>query len=192
MWFLMGQLDLTSLTLLRGSEAGGEYAPTMRAFEAMNALGLAVAFVSIRALAGAPAEVAVRRIKRILPPSLALYAVLTIPLLLLGHRVLDRLLGEGVFWSTPAVIALAIGYGGNLIMALCFETLASQRHTGLLLRVAIQISVLALLMTPILVALFGLAGAALGNAISYSVGGVLAYLSLGRLAPARVEARCAS
>jgi O-antigen/teichoic acid export membrane protein len=192
MWFLMGQLDLTSLTILRGTEAGGEYAPTMRAFEAMNALGLAVAFVSIRALAGASPEVAVGRIKRIIPPSLALYVALTIPLLLVGHRILDRLLGEKVFWSPAAVLALAIGYGGNLIMALCFETFASQRHTGMLLRVAGQIIVLALLITPLLVAEFGIYGAALGNAISYTAGGVLAYFSLTRLAPRTPELRCAS
>ena len=198
MWFLMGQLDLTSLTILHGSEAGGEYAPTMRAFEAMNALGLAVAFVSIRALAGVRPEVAVRRIKKIIPPSLVLYAILTIPLLLVGHSVLVRLLGEKVFWAPTAVLALAIGYGGNLVMALCFETFASQRHTGLLLRVAGLIIVFALLLTPILVAEFGLYGAAFGNAAGYTVGGVLAYLALGRLAPpvavppALPEAACAS
>jgi hypothetical protein len=182
MWFLMGQLDLTSLTLLRGSEAGGEYAPTMRAFEAMNALGLAIAFVSIRSLAGAVPAVAVARIKRLIPPSLALYALMTLPLLLFGHGLLDDLLGERVFWSGAAVLALAFGYGGNLVMALCFETLASQSHKLLLVRVAVATIAIALLITPILVALWGISGAAFGNSVSYFLGGLLAYLSMTSLA----------
>ncbi|HSY39226.1 MAG TPA: hypothetical protein VLA79_06845 [Polyangia bacterium] len=182
MWFLMGQLDLTSLTLLHGSEAGGEYAPTMRAFEAMNALGLAVAFVSIRALAGAAPEAAVARIKEVIRPSLVLYAVVTAPLLIFGHSILGFLLGGDVFWSPAAVVALAIGYGGNLVMALCFETFASQRAKHLLVQVALATALFALLLTPALVARWGIAGAAFGNAFSYLFGGAVAYLSLTRLA----------
>jgi O-antigen/teichoic acid export membrane protein len=190
MWFAMGQVDLTSLTLLQGPAAGGEYAPTMRAFEAMNALGLAVAFLSIRALAGAPAEVAVARIKRILPPSLALYAAITAPLLLFGHSVLGSLLGEKVFWSVGAVLALAVGYGGNLVMSLCFETFASQRATATLFRVAVFTLGISIVLTPLLVARWGIIGAALGNSVGYLLGGAAAYQALGRLGSRETGVRC--
>ncbi len=180
MWFALGQIDLTSLTLIRGSAVGGEYAPTMRAFEAMNALGLAVAFVSIRALAGASLPTAVARIKRIIPPSLALYAVLTLPLIFFGHEILTKLLDRHVFWSPVAVVFLALGYAGNLVMAVCFETLASQRATSHLFAIALAILAISLAMTPLAVALFGIFGAAMGNSLSYLLGGVIVFILLSR------------
>jgi hypothetical protein len=180
MWFALGQIDLTSLTLIRGSTAGGEYAPTMRAFEAMNALGLAVALVSIRALAGVSAQTAVARMRRIVPPSLALYALITLPLLLFGHTVLTKLLHRHVFWAPIPVICLSIGYGGNLVMAVCFETLASQRATSLLLRLALIILLISLAVTPFAVASFGITGAAIGNSLSYFFGGLLIFILLTR------------
>lgn len=180
MWFALGQIDLTSLTLIRGSVVGGEYAPTMRAFEAMNALGLAVAFVSIRALAGASLPTAVARIKRIIPPSLALYAVLTLPLIFFGHEILTRLLDRHVFWSPVAVVFLALGYAGNLVMAVCFETLASQRATSHLFAIALAILAISLAMTPLAVALFGIFGAAMGNSLSYLLGGIIVFILLSR------------
>jgi hypothetical protein len=180
MWFALGQVDLTSLTIIRGSAVGGEYAPTMRAFEAMNALGLAVAFVSIRALAGASMTTAVDRIKRIIPPSLAVYAIITLPLLLVGHEVLTHVLHRHVFWSPVAVICLAIGYGGNLVMAVCFETLASQRATSRLFGIAAVILFISLAMTPAAVALFGIYGAAIGNSMSYLLGGIIVFSHLAR------------
>ncbi len=182
MWFALGQIDLTSLTIIRGSTAGGEYAPTMRAFEAMNALGLAVALVSIRALAGVSADTAVARMRRIVPPSLALYALLTLPLLFFGHDVLTRLLHRHVFWSLIPVICLALGYGGNLVMAVCFETLASQRATSHLLRLALIVLAASLILTPLAVACFGITGAALGNAFSYFFGGLAIFAFLTRKA----------
>jgi hypothetical protein len=187
MWFALGQIDLTSLTLIRGSTAGGEYAPTMRAFEAMNALGLAIAFVSIRALAGATLTTAVTRVKRILPPSLAFYAVVTLPLILFGHEILTKMLDRHVFWSPIAICFLAIGYAGNLVMAICFETLASQRATSHLLMTAIIILGISLALTPLAVTFFGVYGAAMGNSLSYLLGGIIVFVllnrSLHRIAP---------
>jgi hypothetical protein len=180
MWFALGQIDLTSLTLIRGSAMGGEYAPTMRAFEAMNALGLAVAFVSIRALAGAALPTAVARIKRIIPPTLALYAVATLPLMCFGHAILTTLLDRHVFWSPVAVVFLAAGYGGNLVMAVCFETLASQRATARLFGTALGILAISLAMTPLAVALFGVYGAAMGNSLSYLLGGIIVFVVVTR------------
>lgn len=180
MWFALGQIDLTSLTIIRGPTAGGEYAPTMRAFEAMNALGLAVAFVSIRALAGASLQTAVARMRRIVPPSLAVYILITLPLLFFGHEILTTLLHRQVFWSPVAVIGLAIGYGGNLVMAVCFETLASQQATSRLFRVASLVLVLSVVVTPFAVFSWGIFGAAIGNSFSYFVGGIIIFLLLSR------------
>ncbi len=180
MWFALGQIDLTSLTIIRGSTAGGEYAPTMRAFEAMNALGLAVALVSIRALAGVSAQTAVARMRRIVPPSLILYALITLPLVIFGHTILTTLLHRPVFWSPIPILCLAIGYGGNLIMAVCFETLASQRATSLLLRLALIILLFSLAVTPLAVFCFGIPGAAIGNSLSYFFGGMLIFVLLTR------------
>jgi O-antigen/teichoic acid export membrane protein len=180
MWFALGQLDLTSLTIIRGPTDGGEYAPTMRAFEAMNALGLAVAFVSIRAFAGASLPTAVARIRRILPPSLLLYALITLPLLLYGHEVLTTLLDRRVFWSPVAVISLAIGYGGNLVMAICFEVLASQRSASKLFRAATLILALSLAITPLFILLWGISGAAMGNSLGYLLGGIIIFISINR------------
>lgn len=178
MWFALGQIDLTSLTIIRGSTAGGEYAPTMRAFEAMNALGLAVALVSIRALAGVSAQTGIARMKRIIPPSLILYALLTLPLLLFGHTVLTTLLHRHVFWSPVAAVCLAIGYGGNLVMAVCFETLASQQATSRLFGIAVAILALSLAVTPLAVFFFGIFGAAIGNSFSYLFGGIIIFVLL--------------
>ena len=178
MWFALGQIDLTSLTIIRGAAAGGEYAPTMRAFEAMNALGLAVAFVSIRALAGASLQTAIARMRRIVPPSLTLYVIITLPLLLFGHEVLTALLHRHVFWSPIAVVCLAVGYGGNLVMAVCFETLASQQAISRLFGVAIAILSVSLVITPLAVLLWGTFGAAIGNSLSYLFGGIIVFVVL--------------
>lgn len=176
MWFVVSQVDVLSLSFIKGSAAAGSYVPEMRLFEALTAWGVAFSFMSTRAIIGRDPADQVDLLSRLRVWAVACYIVSAAPFAVAGHVLLKILFGSEAHWSTWLAIVFAAGYGLNVATAVVLQFIVANSLTRRLLAVTLPGIGLSLCAIPLLTAVLGATGAGIGNAVAY--GGVSLFANI--------------